>query len=138
MNRVSSLMACSNTLLASPGAIFFSAFKKTVVRKTTGKTPLTKLRAKPALCTKEVWVFAQIITFRKLQARDRTMGRWKFEEIYRHFSTHAAGIVICDQKLENFVPVYYDPNSALLITQYSMKYVEKAGLIKFNFPGLGT
>ncbi|APR98518.1 DNA polymerase III subunit alpha [Wolbachia endosymbiont of Folsomia candida] len=62
----------------------------------------------------------------------------KLEGIYRHVSTHAAGIVICDQKLENFVPVYYDPNSALPITQYSMKYVEKAGLVKFDFLGLGT
>ncbi|WP_349967228.1 DNA polymerase III subunit alpha [Wolbachia endosymbiont of Armadillidium arcangelii] len=62
----------------------------------------------------------------------------KLEGIYRHVSTHAAGIVICDQKLENFFPVYYDPNSALPITQYSMKYVEKAGLIKFDFLGLGT
>ncbi|QIT35787.1 DNA polymerase III subunit alpha [Wolbachia endosymbiont of Brugia pahangi] len=62
----------------------------------------------------------------------------KLEGIYRHVSTHAAGIVICDQKLENFIPVYYDPNSALPITQYSMKYVEKAGLIKFDFLGLGT
>lgn len=62
----------------------------------------------------------------------------KLEGIYRHVSTHAAGVVICDQKLENFVPVYYDPNSALPITQYSMKYVEKAGLIKFDFLGLGT
>ncbi|MGL9681442.1 MAG: DNA polymerase III subunit alpha [Wolbachia sp.] len=62
----------------------------------------------------------------------------KLEGIYRYVSTHAAGIVICDQKLENFVPVYYDPNSALPITQYSMKYVEKAGLIKFDFLGLGT
>ncbi len=62
----------------------------------------------------------------------------KLEGIYRHVSTHAAGIVICDQKLENFVPVYYDPNSTLPITQYSMKYVEKAGLIKFDFLGLST
>ncbi|QKX02330.1 DNA polymerase III subunit alpha [Wolbachia endosymbiont of Dirofilaria (Dirofilaria) immitis] len=62
----------------------------------------------------------------------------KLEGIYRHVSTHAAGIVICDRKLENFVPVYYDPNSPLPITQYSMKYVEKAGLIKFDFLGLGT
>ncbi|MGL9732909.1 MAG: DNA polymerase III subunit alpha [Wolbachia sp.] len=62
----------------------------------------------------------------------------KLEGIYRHVSTHAAGIVICDQKLENFVPIYYDPNSTLPITQYNMKYVEKAGLIKFDFLGLGT
>ena len=62
----------------------------------------------------------------------------KLEGIYRHVSTHAAGIVICDQKLENFVPVYYDPNSPLPITQYSMKYVEKAGLVKFDFLGLST
>ncbi|WFW29457.1 MAG: DNA polymerase III subunit alpha [Wolbachia endosymbiont of Menacanthus eurysternus] len=62
----------------------------------------------------------------------------RLEGIYRHISTHAAGIVICDQKLENFVPIYYDSSSALPITQYNMKYVEKVGLIKFDFLGLGT
>ncbi|WP_253300132.1 DNA polymerase III subunit alpha [Wolbachia endosymbiont of Chironomus riparius] len=62
----------------------------------------------------------------------------RLEGIYRHISTHAAGIVICDQNLENFVPLYYDATSSLPITQYSMKYVEKAGLVKFDFLGLGT
>ncbi len=62
----------------------------------------------------------------------------KLEGICRHVSTHAAGIVICDRKLEDLIPIYYDPSSNLPITQYSMKYVEKAGLIKFDFLGLST
>ncbi|UWI83116.1 DNA polymerase III subunit alpha [Wolbachia endosymbiont of Howardula sp.] len=79
----------------------------------------------------------------KVRDSDETIAKLlaialKLEGICRHISTHAAGIVICDQKLENFVPIYYDQNSTLPITQYSMKYVEKAGLIKFDFLGLGT
>ncbi|KJV69591.1 DNA polymerase III subunit alpha [Candidatus Neoehrlichia procyonis] len=62
----------------------------------------------------------------------------KLEGLYRHASVHAAGIVICDQELENFVPLYYDKSCALPITQYNMKYIEKAGLVKFDFLGLRT
>lgn len=74
---------------------------------------------------------------------DKTVSRLldislKLEGICRHVSTHAAGIVICDRKLEDLIPIYYDPNSDLPITQYSMKYVEKAGLVKFDFLGLST
>ncbi|MGN7679010.1 MAG: DNA polymerase III subunit alpha [Anaplasma sp.] len=62
----------------------------------------------------------------------------KLEGLYRHASVHAAGIVICDKRLENFLPLYYDRSCSLPITQYSMKYVEKAGLVKFDFLGLRT
>ncbi|MDB1135371.1 DNA polymerase III subunit alpha [Candidatus Anaplasma sp. TIGMIC] len=62
----------------------------------------------------------------------------KLEGLYRHASVHAAGIVICDQPLESFVPLYYERSCALPITQYNMKYVEKAGLVKFDFLGLRT
>ena len=60
------------------------------------------------------------------------------EGLYRHASTHAAGIVISDQSLKNLVPLYKDPKSDVPVTQFSMKYVEKIGLIKFDFLGLKT
>ena len=60
------------------------------------------------------------------------------EGLYRHVSTHAAGIVISDTSLLNLLPLYKDPKSDIPVTQFSMKYVEKMGLIKFDFLGLKT
>ncbi len=62
----------------------------------------------------------------------------KLEGVHRHASTHAAGVVIGDTKLSNIVPLYKDPNTETNATQFSMKYVEKAGLVKFDFLGLTT
>ncbi len=62
----------------------------------------------------------------------------KLEGLYRHASTHAAGIVIGDRPLEELVPLYRDPRSPIPATQFNMKYVEKAGLVKFDFLGLKT
>ncbi|HUA77542.1 MAG TPA: DNA polymerase III subunit alpha, partial [Acetobacteraceae bacterium] len=62
----------------------------------------------------------------------------RIEGLYRHASTHAAGVVIGDRPLIELVPLYRDPRSELLVTQYSMKYVEQAGLVKFDFLGLTT
>ena len=62
----------------------------------------------------------------------------KFEGLLRHASTHAAGIVISDKKLKEIIPLYKDPKSEIPVTQYPMKFVEKAGLIKFDFLGLKT
>ncbi|MBV9757918.1 MAG: DNA polymerase III subunit alpha, partial [Alphaproteobacteria bacterium] len=62
----------------------------------------------------------------------------QLEGLYRHASTHAAGVVIGDRPLIDLVPLYRDPRSDLLVTQYSMKYVEEAGLVKFDFLGLTT
>ena len=62
----------------------------------------------------------------------------KLEGLYRHASTHAAGIVIADRPLEELVPVYRDPKSPLPITQFNWKMVEAAGLVKFDFLGLKT
>ena len=62
----------------------------------------------------------------------------KFEGLLRHASTHAAGIVISDKKLNEIIPLYKDPKSEIPVTQYPMKFVEKAGLIKFDFLGLKT
>ncbi len=62
----------------------------------------------------------------------------KLEGLYRHASTHAAGIVIADRPLEELVPLYRDAKSALPITQFNWKMVEAAGLVKFDFLGLKT
>ncbi len=62
----------------------------------------------------------------------------KLEGLYRHASTHAAGVVIADRPLHELVPVYRDPRSDMPVTQFNMKYVEQAGLVKFDFLGLKT
>jgi DNA polymerase III subunit alpha len=62
----------------------------------------------------------------------------QIEGLYRHASTHAAGVVIGDRPLTELVPLYRDPRSDFLVTQYSMKHVEQAGLVKFDFLGLTT
>ncbi len=62
----------------------------------------------------------------------------KLEGLYRNASTHAAGIVIGDRPLIELVPLYQDPRSELPATQFNMKGVESAGLVKFDFLGLKT
>ena len=62
----------------------------------------------------------------------------KLEGLYRNASTHAAGVVIGDRPLDELVPLYRDPRSVIPATQFNMKYVEKAGLVKFDFLGLKT
>ena len=60
------------------------------------------------------------------------------EGLYRNSSTHAAGVVIAGTDIADLVPIYSDGKSKLSATQYSMKYVESAGLVKFDFLGLRT
>ena len=62
----------------------------------------------------------------------------KIEGLYRHASTHAAGLVIGDRPLDQLVPLYRDPRSPMPVTQFNMKWVELAGLVKFDFLGLKT
>lgn len=62
----------------------------------------------------------------------------KLEGLPRHSSTHAAGVVIGDRRLDKLVPLYRDPRSDMPVTQFDMKYVEAAGLVKFDFLGLKT
>ena len=62
----------------------------------------------------------------------------KLEGLPRHASTHAAGVVIGDRPLDQMVPLYRDPRSDMPVTQFDMKYVEAAGLVKFDFLGLKT
>jgi DNA polymerase III subunit alpha len=62
----------------------------------------------------------------------------KLEGLYNHASTHAAGVVIGDRPLAELVALYRDPHSEMPVTQFNMKWVEQAGLVKFDFLGLKT
>ena len=61
----------------------------------------------------------------------------KLEGLTRHTSTHAAGVVIGDRPLDELLPMMVDKDGND-VTQYSMTYVEKVGLVKFDFLGLKT
>ncbi len=79
----------------------------------------------------------------ELAKRDSQAGRLfniagRVEGLYRNASTHAAGVVIGDRPLVDLVPLFQDPKSDTPATQYSMKWVEQAGLVKFDFLGLKT
>ena len=62
----------------------------------------------------------------------------QIEGLLRNASTHAAGVVIGDRPLDELVPLYQDPRSDMPATQFNMKWVEAAGLVKFDFLGLKT
>ncbi|MFN3642543.1 MAG: DNA polymerase III subunit alpha [Gemmobacter sp.] len=62
----------------------------------------------------------------------------QIEGLLRNASTHAAGVVIGDRPLDELVPLYRDPRSDMPATQFNMKWVEAAGLVKFDFLGLKT
>ncbi|AMJ63508.1 DNA polymerase III subunit alpha [Bosea sp. PAMC 26642] len=62
----------------------------------------------------------------------------KLEGLHRHASTHAAGVVIGDRPLEELVALSVDPRTGMRVTQFNMKWVEQAGLVKFDFLGLKT
>ena len=62
----------------------------------------------------------------------------RLEGLYSNASTHAAGVVIGDRPLIELTPLYRDPKSAMPATQFNMKWVEQAGLVKFDFLGLKT
>ncbi len=76
-------------------------------------------------------------------AKEEVVGRLlqyaeKIEGLLRNASTHAAGVVIGDRPLDELVPLYQDPRSDMPATQFNMKWVEAAGLVKFDFLGLKT
>lgn len=62
----------------------------------------------------------------------------KLEGLHRHASTHAAGVVIGDRPLDQLVALSVDPRTGMRVTQFNMKWVEQAGLVKFDFLGLKT
>ncbi|HEY5607171.1 MAG TPA: DNA polymerase III subunit alpha, partial [Alphaproteobacteria bacterium] len=96
--------------------------------------------AKPVKLREAIAGEAQLLA---MQDEDPAVARLfdialKLEGMYRHASTHAAGVVIGDRPLVELVPLFRDPRAPLPATQFSMKYVEAAGLVKFDFLGLKT
>ena len=61
----------------------------------------------------------------------------KLEGLYRHASTHAAGVVIGDRPLQQLVPLYRDPKSDMPVTQFNMKWLKKR-TGEVDFLGLKT
>jgi DNA polymerase III subunit alpha len=83
------------------------------------------------------------VQLREERSKDEDVARLlnialQLEGLYRHASTHAAGVVIGDRPLHELVPLYRDPRSEMPVTQFNMKWVETAGLVKFDFLGLKT
>jgi DNA polymerase III, alpha subunit (EC 2.7.7.7) len=57
------------------------------------------------------------------------------EGLARHAGTHAAGVVVAPNQLEEYLPVYKDQKTGGINTQYSMKYVEMVGAGQVRLPG---
>ncbi len=72
------------------------------------------------------------------EVRDLIDTALQLEGLYRNASTHAAGVVVGDRPLMELVALYRDPRASLPATQFNMKWVEIAGLVKFDFLGLKT
>ncbi|KFL26028.1 DNA polymerase III subunit alpha [Devosia sp. 17-2-E-8] len=86
---------------------------------------------------------AEVPQLRAMRDEDETVAQLleigqALEGLFRHASTHAAGIVIGDRPLQELVPLYRDPRSDMPVTEYNLKWVEPAGLVKFDFLGLKT
>lgn len=103
---------------------------KLVPNNPANPTPLTK-------AIEEEPKFAEAVEEEPIVGRLLDIAQ-KLEGLYRHASTHAAGIVIGDRPLWQLVPMYRDPRSDMPVTQFNMKWVEQAGLVKFDFLGLKT
>jgi DNA polymerase III subunit alpha len=85
----------------------------------------------------------EVPQFKAMAEEDETVAQLveiaqALEGLFRHASTHAAGIVIGDRPLQELLPLYRDPRSDMPVTQYNLKWVEPAGLVKFDFLGLKT
>src|SRR5947207_1991920 len=96
--------------------------------------------AHPVSLEKAIWSEPQLQAARD---SDEAVARLlttalRLEGLYRHASTHAAGVVIGDRPLRELVPLYRDPRSDMPVTQFNMKWVELAGLVNFDFLGLKT
>ena len=96
--------------------------------------------ANPIPLSKALDLEPQLKALRDENPRNRellTIGM-ELEGLYRHVSTHAAGVVIGDRPLPEIVPLYCESAGAIPATQFNMKWVESTGLVKFDFLGLKT
>jgi len=96
--------------------------------------------ANPVTLAQAIEIEPRLKEARDSEASVRTLldTALELEGLYRNASTHAAGIVIGDRPLTELVPLYQDPRSTIPASQFNMKWVEAAGLVKFDFLGLKT
>jgi DNA polymerase III subunit alpha len=96
--------------------------------------------ANPVTLAQAIEIEPRLREARDSEASVRTLldTALELEGLYRNASTHAAGIVIGDRPLTELVPLYQDPRSTIPASQFNMKWVEAAGLVKFDFLGLKT
>ncbi|MCL2673656.1 MAG: DNA polymerase III subunit alpha, partial [Alphaproteobacteria bacterium] len=88
-------------------------------------------------------VMAEEPEFARIASQDERIAKLldiavKLEGLYRNCSTHAAGVVIAPQPLDEMVALYRDPDSDFPVTQFDLRFVENIGLIKYDFLGLKT
>jgi len=85
---------------------------------------------------------ANVKEFQELYLNDEKAQRLidyakKIEGCARHVSTHACGVVISSQPLEEFIPLQHaTQNKKIVVTQYEMHSIEELGLLKIDFLGL--
>ncbi|MDI9409309.1 MAG: DNA polymerase III subunit alpha [Candidatus Pacebacteria bacterium] len=96
--------------------------------------------AEPIPLVKALEMEPQLKLLRDANPRNKELLRigMELEGLYRHVSTHAAGIVIGERPLAEIVPLYCESAGAIPATQFNMKWVESTGLVKFDFLGLKT
>ena len=96
---------------------------------------LKELYEKPAVVRE--WVDSNGVA-QKVTTKDILDIAMSLEGLNRQAGLHAAGVVIADRPLWEYVPVYKDDKSDMLVSQFSKDDAEKAGLVKFDFLGLKT
>ncbi|MBU1014901.1 DNA polymerase III subunit alpha [Patescibacteria group bacterium] len=86
----------------------------------------------------------EVDEFREFVEADEKAGRLvdlakKLEGVARHASTHACGVVISAEPMENLVPLQHPTqNEGTVVTQYEMHSIEDLGLLKMDFLGLSN
>lgn len=130
--------------------VTFSTYGPKVAIKDLGKVlgvPLPKLELlakniptsyKNRKSAKEV--FETSYNFQSMVNKDPALRKimpavFMVEKLPRNISTHAAGVVLSSEPLDQIVPLVRGPNEGI-ITQYSKDYIEEVGLLKMDFLGL--
>jgi DNA polymerase-3 subunit alpha len=96
---------------------------------------LEELYKKPTVISQ--WVDAKGVQ-QTVTTKDLLDIAMSLEGLNRQAGLHAAGVVIADKPLWEYVPAYKDDKSEMLVSQFAKDEVEQAGLVKFDFLGLKT
>jgi DNA polymerase III subunit alpha len=133
------------------GIITFGSLSSRAVLKDVGRVLQVSYMKIDHLSKQVQVLFGKVFTLDEMYSKDKAFAEEvesdealkktfeiskKLEGLYRHASAHAAGIIITDTPLYRISPLYKDSDSDLPVVQFSMKYAEIAGLVKFDFLGL--